>query len=88
MRILPAKIYRIARVKARRFCRSIVLDFSYVHPRNTKIRAKTGRDKDAQSKMRTARWRFIRRRVTLVASALLVQRRTLDSSLIRQGLVL
>ncbi len=50
----------------------------HVHPRSTKIKARTGKDNDAQSKIRTARSRFIARRVTLVASALLLQRRTLD----------
>ena len=60
----------------------------HVHPRSTKIRITIGNKNDAQSKMRTARARFIRRPVTLVSSALLVERRTLDSSLTRGASVL
>jgi hypothetical protein len=67
-----------ARVNAGDCCHSTAFDCVHVHPRNTKIRAKIGKDNDAQSKMRTARSRFIPRRVILVVSALLVQRRTVD----------
>jgi hypothetical protein len=38
----------------------------YVHPRKTKIKAKMGKEKDAQSKIRTAISRFVRRRTNLV----------------------
>jgi hypothetical protein len=55
----------------------------HVQARKKRMRARIGNNNDAQSKMRTARARFIRRPVTLVSSVLLVQGRTLDSSLIR-----
>jgi hypothetical protein len=63
-----------------RFCAGRVF---HVQARKQRMRARMGNNNDAQSKMRSARARFIRRPVTLVSSALLVERRTLDSSLIR-----
>jgi hypothetical protein len=66
----------------------IALDCSYEHPRKIKIRAKIGKMKHAQSKIRAATSRFSSRRVVLDGFSLLIQKRTLDCSLIRPGLVL
>jgi hypothetical protein len=64
------------------------IDCSYEHPRKIKIRAKMGKAKHAQSKIRAATSRFSSRRVVLDGFSLLLQKRTLDCSLIRRGLVL
>jgi len=56
-----------------RFCAGRVF---HVQARKKRMRARIGNTNDAQSKMRTARARFIRRPVTLVSSALLLQSRT------------
>src|SRR5213593_48291 len=56
------------RVRSRRFFCSNGFDRVYVHPRNTRISAKIGKAKDAQSKIRTAISRFVRRRTNLVPS--------------------
>jgi hypothetical protein len=66
----------------------IALDYTYVQPRKTKIRTKIGNAKNAQSKIRAATSRFSSRRVVLDGFSLLLQKRTLDCSLIRRGLVL
>jgi hypothetical protein len=56
----------------------------HLQVRNKKNSARMGNNNDAQSKMRTARARFIRRPVTFFPSGVLLQSRTIDSSLMKR----
>jgi hypothetical protein len=75
-RVFPSR--RLRAGEGREFCPFTAFDRVHVHPRNTKIRAKIGTAKDAQSKIRTAISRFVRRRAGVVPSALSVPGRILD----------
>ena len=75
---------RSARAQTRVFCTLVMRVRGHPQARSKKIRARIGNNNDAQSKMRTARARFIRRLVTFVSSDVLLQSPTIDSSLMKR----
>jgi hypothetical protein len=72
-----------------RFFSTLVMQVrGHLQVRNKKIRRRIGNNNDAHSKMRTATERVIRRRLSLLSRGVLLQSRTIDSSLMKRGSVL
>jgi hypothetical protein len=66
-----------------RFSTLVMRVHGHLQVRNKKIRARMGNNNDAHSKMRTVTDRVIRRRVSLLLHGVLLQSRTIDSSLMK-----